>query len=250
VTSYRDDGFTVLPGIVPQARLDDLRAALIAVARKYEPGFPDWDAPGLHDAVAAFRDRDPVAFGTFYDTLQTSVSLQAIFSLPSVVQAAAATLRDAPMGLTSTGLMLRMDVPRDPRNALTWHQDSAHYPQNGSGENGIVALVPLAPVGPENGMIVVLPGSHREGGVGHGDPRVSGGGGSLQLDIPQAVIERYPQATLEADAGDLILCHMDLIHRSGTNRSAKVRFTAGARFHRALADDFLPGRLAYVPSGA
>jgi ectoine hydroxylase-related dioxygenase (phytanoyl-CoA dioxygenase family) len=249
---YARDGYVLVPGAVPDALVAALCDATARVARKWGAQVPadsrDWTAPDLHEGLLELRQRDPVAFGAMYDTVQTSVCLQAIFAAPSVVDAAASALGEAATGLTSTGHMLRMDVPRDSRNALTWHQDSAHYPQNRSGAHGLVALVPLVDVGPHNGMIVVLPGSHRDGRVDHANPDKDGYSGSLQFDISQEVIDRYDAVTLEASAGDLVLCHMDLVHRSGTNESQGIRFVSGARYHRALTDDFVPGRLIYHPN--
>ena len=145
--------------------------------------------------------------------------------------------------------MLRLDVPNDRRNALVWHQDNAHYPQNESGDHGLVALAPMVDVGAHNGMIVVLPGSHTDGDVEHVNPGQETGQ-SLQLGVPQEFVERYEEYPLTARPGDVVLCHMDLVHRSGDNRSDAIRFTSGARYHRALVDDFLPGRFLYQPTAS
>ena len=42
-----------------------------------------------------------------------------------------------------TDVGIRLDAPKDNRNALEWHQDSSYYRQNESGKNGVVVWSPL-----------------------------------------------------------------------------------------------------------
>lgn len=46
--------------------------------------------------------------------------------------------------------------------------------------------------------------------------------------------------TLDAQCGDLIIYHMNLIHRSGFNYSNKVRFSAIARAFKTMTNKFNP----------
>ena len=252
--TYAREGFVVIPGLVPAKITEELCAATARTAQKLDPEFPDgladcrdWNDARFQAALIDFRLRDRAGFGELYDTLQSNVALHMVFAVPEVVWAAASALGEEPSGLVGSGHMLRMDVPNDTRNALVWHQDNAHYVQNEDGDHGLVALVPMVDVSGRNGMIGVLPGSHKEGAVDHDDPGIAEHA-SQQLGVPQEVIDRYTEVPLEASAGDLILCHMDLVHRSGRNTSDGIRFTSGYRFHNALAEDFLPGRWVYRPS--
>ena len=54
-------------------------------------------------------------------------------------------------------------------------------------------------------------------------------------DMPNADI-----VTLDAQCGDLIIYHMNLIHRSGFNYSNKVRFSAIARAFKTMTSKFNP----------
>ena len=41
------------------------------------------------------------------------------------------------------------------------------------------------------------------------------------------------------------MMHMDTFHRSGHNVSERIRFSAIFRFHRMMADDYVPFGLLY-----
>ena len=45
--------------------------------------------------------------------------------------------------------------------------------------------------------------------------------------------------------GDVALMNMNLLHRSGTNEGEHIRYTALCRYHRIMADDYVPFGLLY-----
>lgn len=81
--------------------------------------------------------------------------------------------------------------------------------------------LPVDPMTPENGALLVVPGSHRDP---HAKPLRRGGSnfGGAGLDFSQLADSGYGEADLlpvYADAGDVVLWHVDTIHGSGPNRS-------------------------------
>lgn len=254
IASYRSDGYLIKNGMSNQELSNALLQTFIKILEKYSPEFSPallectaWDDPLLSEAVISFRQEHRSLFGIFYDALQNSSVLQALFTDSDLYSTVATLLDDDAYSLSSTGHMLRVDVPEDTRNTLDWHQDSAYYKQNQIGDHGCVVLLPLVDIGPDNGSPVILVGSHREGVLAH-ELRKDGRQCSEKFTIPERIIEKYRSVSIAAKKGDLVFCQMNLIHRSGFNSSVGVRFSAGIRFHKTLAADFLPGRLIYEPN--
>ena len=156
-------------------------------------------------------------------------------------------LNDSCEGVCLTGEMIRLDPPQDTRNSLNWHQDSAYYPQNQSGINGLVCWIPILPVKLENGTMQFLPGSHEEGKLdlsGYKKDDIT----SEQYNINEELIQKYKIVNLVAETGDAYFFNMDIIHKSGFNQTDKLRIVAGFRCHRITSSDFLPGELRYIPT--
>lgn len=101
-----------------------------------------------------------------------------------------------------------------------WHQDFAAQVADRSG--GKVFGTPLTDMGPENGTMSYLSGSHRQGVMG--DYRTYGGGDLLDC-YPELreTCEQSEYMTLEV--GDVVV-HSDLcMHEAGANRSNRPRWT-------------------------
>jgi ectoine hydroxylase len=122
--------------------------------------------------------------------------------------------------------------------AWLWHQDYGYWQDMGAVRPEMLsAMVFLDRSGPDNGGLLVLPGSHRGGRLPH---RTDGdtGGGLKQTYLPAEAMrelcrERQPLA-LAAEPGDVLLFDCNLAHASGHNcsprhrRSAIVAFNADA----------------------
>ncbi len=157
-------------------------------------------------------------------------------------------LGDSVAGFTSTGPMVRMDPPKDPRNSLDWHQEASYYKQNLVPAHSIVMWTPLHDVAVEHGPVVVCPGSHLPGLVEVPSTGKETYTASEQYRVPEERVREYEPFHVVARAGDVLFFHMCLFHRSGSNVSTRLRFVSGVRFHRMLTADFIPGRLIYKPN--
>jgi ectoine hydroxylase-related dioxygenase (phytanoyl-CoA dioxygenase family) len=198
--------------------------------------------------MRAVRRTNGENFGTLYDSMQTSAALYALVSEAALLSAAGLLLGKDPTELSATGHMLRMDSRDSKRNQLAWHQESSYYRQNINGDRGIVCWIPMFDITLEHGPVVVCPGSHKAGNVGAGSSGKGDYGTSEQYEISADIVDQYERRAVLVRGGDALLFHMDLFHRSGDNESEEIRFAAGVRFHTMTADDFLPGRMQYVPN--
>jgi ectoine hydroxylase-related dioxygenase (phytanoyl-CoA dioxygenase family) len=253
-TRFDRDGVVVIRDVVPRDAIIALREALGLVLKKYEASSShddhapvSWHDASLHQALIGLRERDRFAFSALYDSMQTSTALYRVTTAPPLAAAAAMLLNDEGC-LSQTGNSLRMDAPGDRRNALDWHQDCSYFEQNRNGCNGSVCWVPLHNLTLEHGPVMVCPGSHALGRIQPRSSAAEPGRSSQQHRVPDDVVSRFEHRPVIARAGDAAFMHMDTIHRSGVNTSDEIRFTALVRFHRILAEDFVPGLLAYQPN--
>lgn len=254
--SYNDHGFVVVKEIVDCKKSSLLLRGFVKTLKKYdkkcildENSLSSWDDAALTENLIDFRKREALLFGAFYDTMQTNTVLQSLLVQDSIINAAAELFDQESNSLSSTGYMLRVDPPEDKRNTYDWHQDAAYYKQNKISHHGCVVLVPLADINPENGSLSILPGSQREEVLEHKMYKSeSTNTASQKFTVPEDIVNNYSKVGLYANKGDAVFMQMNLIHKSGFNTSDRVRFTSGIRFHKALASDFLPGRVMYRPT--
>jgi ectoine hydroxylase-related dioxygenase (phytanoyl-CoA dioxygenase family) len=248
---YREKGYIVLKNVVPLEYINDLYQVVVSVLSKHCPNVPDfnnkepWSDPLFHESMLRFRTEQPQLFGYLFDTVQTSVPLWRLGTERTLCDIAAELMDDTVTGLSITDLLLRMDAPRDTRNKLEWHQDSSYFRQNERGENGCVCSITMRDLTHEHGPLEILPGSHTLGRIDVQSTGKNDAVTSEQFRVPADFVERFtPEKTL-LNAGDAIFFNFDLIHRSGFNASNFFRFTAIARYHRMLTEDFKAGRLVY-----
>ena len=95
----------------------------------------------------------------------------------------------------------------------------------------------MTPVDSKIGSLKICKYSHKAGSlptiVGKLSPDVS-----TQRIIEDKYLNEYEIFDIEAERGDVLFVHMYLIHRSGENSSSKIRFTATARHHKMLTDEY------------
>lgn len=103
--------------------------------------------------------------------------------------------------------------PPDVGQAFPWHQDSAYY--GDLALTLVLATVYLDDVTEENGSMLYVPGSHREGRLPH----------VISSTAKRYLVGDYDQAAVrvEAKAGDVVLFDHHLVHGSRPNRSAVSR---------------------------
>jgi len=252
---FRENGYALLPQVISPQLRQSTYVALVRLLGKYNVDLSPsllsellqadpWVDDRFHDAMISFRQKQPLFFGAMYDTIQTSIALQQLCGCDALIEAACQAIGEDPHCLTLTGHMMRMDAPEDTRNVLAWHQDVSYYNQNEDGANGFVLWIPMHKVWPGNGTLQILPGSHLGGRV---QPQAAARDAlvSEQFRVPEEYVKRYEAVDVLADGGDALIFNFNFIHRSGRNTSNHMRFVAGIRFHRALADDFLCGQFIY-----
>ncbi|MEO0618862.1 MAG: phytanoyl-CoA dioxygenase family protein [Pseudomonadota bacterium] len=101
--------------------------------------------------------------------------------------------------------------------AVEWHQDWAFYPQ--TNDDMLAVGVMIEDCTPENGPLMVVPGSHRGPVYDHHQDGAFVGG--IHADELGRVIENA--VPLTAPAGSVSIHHVRMLHGSTPNRSASNR---------------------------
>ncbi|WP_417210064.1 phytanoyl-CoA dioxygenase family protein [Antarctobacter sp.] len=125
--------------------------------------------------------------------------------------------------------------------AVEWHQDWAFYPAT---NDSLLAFgLMLRDVTPENGPLMVVPGSHKGPVLSH-----HAGGvfcGAVDPDDPQ--FHRDKAVTLTGRAGDMTVHHVRILHGSAPNVSDRARQIL---FYECASADAWPllGASSYIHS--
>jgi hypothetical protein len=249
---YGRDGYLRVPNVFSDTEVDNIRRLIYRLYQKFQPDDDElnnlaapWNDLRFDRKMIELRARDPKMFGALYDCAQGSVEISHFVTNRKIVEIAADCLGEDADALGYSGIMFRMDPPRDQRNALNWHQDRAYYPQNENGDHGLVTTIALQDIKTDTGALMICPGSQREGFVPAVMQSKTDYETTEQRGIPAHLIERYPQIPAEMSKGDLTLMNMNVFHRSGNNSGNNIRYSALCRFHRIMADDYVPFGLLY-----
>ena len=252
IESYQRDGYLSVSGVFSHEEMDRTRKFVYRLYRKFRPDDASldelespWNDPAFDRKMIKLRAQDPKIFGALYDCAQSSVELVQLVTDKRVASIAAACLGESAETLGYSGVMFRMDPPRDNRNALEWHQDRAYYPQNEDGDHGLVITIALQDITAETGAVVICPRSQEIGFVAPVTSAKTVYEATEQRAVPSELIKKYDQVPAAMKKGDLSVMNMNVFHRSGPNLGSHIRYSILCRFHRILADDYVPFGLLY-----
>ena len=113
--------------------------------------------------------------------------------------------------------------------AVEWHQDWAFYPH--TNDDLLAFGIMLGDVGPENGPLMVIPGSHRGPLLSHHANGVFCGA----IDPADPLFEKDRIVTLTGKAGAMTVHHARLLHGSAPNTSDRARMLLFYEMARADA---------------
>ena len=149
---------------------------------------------------------------------------------------------------------MTMKQPRE-GGAWEWHQDFGYWYNNGCLAPDMLSIyISLDKATKENGCLQILKASHLLGRLDHVRENGQTNVAASHLD---AAIERYEHMFVEMEAGDALVFHCNLLHRSDANNSDTYRWgyicsyntVANAPFARLREyGNYEP--LSTVPAGA
>lgn len=131
---------------------------------------------------------------------------------------------------------------KEPRvgGAWEWHQDYGYWYDNGCLFPLLAScLIAVDRATKANGCLQVLVGSHQMGRIDHGKKGEQTGADMERVTEAQKRLElRY----LEAEPGDAIFFHSNLLHRSDQNRSENPRWSLICCYNAARNDPYKESR--------
>jgi ectoine hydroxylase len=124
--------------------------------------------------------------------------------------------------------------------AWEWHQDYGYWYNNGCLFPLMAScLIAVDRASRENGCLQVIKGSHHMGRIDHGKAGEQTG---ADMERVEAALARMELVYVEAEPGDSLLFHSNLLHRSDQNRSANPRWSLICCYNAARNDPYKESR--------
>jgi ectoine hydroxylase len=124
--------------------------------------------------------------------------------------------------------------------AWEWHQDYGYWYHNGCLSPLLAScLIAVDRASRENGCLQVLVGSHQLGRIDHGK---TGDQTGADMERVNVALERMKLVYIEAEPGDALFFHCNLLHRSDQNRSPNSRWSLICCYNAARNDPYKESR--------
>jgi len=210
VAQYRRDGFIVVPDLLEEAELAEMHrviAELIAGAAHVEAHTDVYDLEPGHTQQAP-RVRRIKAPHKVHPVFDRAIRKTAVIAVLQALLGPDIRLHGSKLNMKSA----RYGSP------VEWHQDWAFYPH--TNDDLLAVGVMLDDMTPENGPLLVVPGTH-QGPVWshHGeDGRFCGA-----VDPAEIASEIERAVPLTGKAGSMSFHHVRLLHGSALNTSERPR---------------------------
>jgi hypothetical protein len=215
VTRFRDEAATMIGLLLAELRLDRAASTLQRFDR------------GLDLLLTADRAR----VGRLYMAVRKLPSVYALITAPRVWAVMRQLMATRLPGIYPGGTGIRMDHPAEDTYLSPWHQE---YPYNLTSDNAVTLWLPLVDVDEANGCLRLAPRTQRLGAL---PVRVRdalnarrNANEALEIDGLEAILARHADLAVPARAGDALVFHTFLLHRSQPNRSDATRWTLQARY--------------------
>lgn len=243
LTAFEEQGYFIARGLLDENKINKFKSAFVELAKVY--GYQESSPPNFSDLTKFFVDlrvSQPVQASSFYDTLHSISEFRSIPDSAEFVDLARYLLtgdRGSTLPLYSPLLRCRMDFPSDESTTWGWHQETFYsIPRS----KFIQSWAPLfTPLGPQDGAIEILPGSHKEGVCEqtltfnpHGRKNRA-----FEITVDSSVVSRFEPLGVDLNLGDVVFFKSTLAHRSGIIRSGMMRLSLVAMFHDVRSPDFL-----------
>ena len=227
-----ETGFKIIKKGLKKSSVDNFFSSFLNICKFYGPNYfksnrdlKNWNSERLSEILIRIRKKNPKIFSRIYDVVQKTSAIQRIIIDNNLDTLASKFLNVPTNKICSINHALRMDPPFDKKNTLNWHQDGSF--NRLSSNDSCVVWCPLVDVNNNNGAIKVLLKSYKNNIPAK--PKFS-----------KRKINEYKEKSIEMDSRDILIMNNLFIHKSGFNKSNKIRFTLRCRFNKLpLSNSFV-----------
>jgi ectoine hydroxylase-related dioxygenase (phytanoyl-CoA dioxygenase family) len=241
-TAYAEDGYYIARGLLGAAEVatfrDRARAQLEAEAATQGAVMRKGDREGKQTLLKMWNQAGDDRYGLLARDERLVLAAEALLGEEIYLYSHKMTMKQ----------------PRE-GGAWEWHQDFGYWHNYGCLAPDMLSIyIALDKATRENGCLQVLKGSHRLGRLDHVR---QDGQTNVAEPYLKAAVKRFEHAYVEMEAGDALLFHCNLLHRSDANDSDTYRWgyicsynaVANAPFER-LREYGNYEKLKVVPAGS
>jgi ectoine hydroxylase-related dioxygenase (phytanoyl-CoA dioxygenase family) len=210
IAFYNSQGYLVVPEVLAPSELQALRDA----TRELEEQAAQLDASDHRFQLEPERGNGRSLIYRVLDPILLHPTYERMMQHPRVVDLIADLFGSENIKLHHTKMFTKYP---EKGSAVHWHQDFAYFPHTNF--DLLAVMVMLDDSTEENGCLQVVPGSHRDGPIGHAhaDPN-----SAAVLDVGDMVRDRTKVPVI-VPAGGVSVHHCCVLHGSAPNRSERPR---------------------------
>jgi Phytanoyl-CoA dioxygenase (PhyH) len=251
MSRYREHGGLLLKGFVPDEALEafrsEARTLITHTLRDMRLDTSQSRINGFDRGLDLLLSSDRARAGRLYMAVRKLPSVYSLITMPRVWAVMRQLMSTQLPGIYPAGTGVRMDHPGEEKYLSPWHQE---YPYNLTSDNAVTLWIPFQDVDETNGCLRMAPGSHRLGAlpVKVKDSLNAGRNANETLEIAglDEILATCPSLPVPVSAGDALVFHTYLLHRSQPNQTRHTRWTLQARyfdFHNdtAISHDWVGG---------
>lgn len=240
--SFRTQGFVVVPNVFAQEELADFEKMAVSAAHFeiHQTPLKDQLVPStslLLSQVQELNLIEPKKFSRYAEILATAPEVQRLHGSPNLRNAINALLgrsNSSPLFLTNNAAILTL--PNDPDYTYDWHKDTFYTIPQSRYLQIWAPLVKDSSV--ENGTLKICVGSHVNGH--HGQVRRSNVPNRHKFVVTPEEVAKFEIMDVPVKIGSVLIFDQGLIHRSGVNSSAHVRYSLVGVYHDTFHSQFRP----------
>mgnify|MGYP001814403257 FL=1 len=230
VQFYRDNGYLMLESRIPEAEIDKCIAEIVNIREEASHLSASNDRLDLEDTHTPDNPR--------LRRIKLPHTISDVFAKLMRSDHVLAPVRDL------LGKDLRLHTSKlnmksaEYGAAVEWHQDWAFYPH--TNDDVLAVGIVLNDVGPDNGPLMVFPGTHRGEIFDHHSNGVFAGA----MDLEKSGLNLSDAVKLTGPRGSMSIHHARTVHGSDLNRSDRDRMLL---LYEIMAADAYPVMGAMTP---